>query len=523
MQIYYATHLPLPSRGGGQELDTTIAALGRWIRRRFGVELRPLAEGHATGRGASVYWTMLSGTAGGLFGVWTDQPDTNDDAWRWRTYVDVGVQDQQAWFRVRVHLYSNMEGLLANPRVLAGRPGVVRELVDELEIELDGLRLGRHMHVDATNVGHYLALLENRDRRLPVVALSLSEDGETFVDAEETADKLLGLAHVAVVDDAAAWTVTEAIGKALSCYRGSVRIYWPRMKSTDDPLYHRLFAAGALDFLGRAGLQQEIFLTLGRLSGLTVDEPSLRKALLLEAREAALEKSVDDRAAALARITDAADEGAVPADEFAQFAAAYDELDAKYAMLDLDAVEVQREVERVRRERDDARAGLVELSRSLAKNGDEGTSDTATPPDTVLEAVQQAQLRARHSVILDEALESASESQYGDASRVLEDLQLIEQIARDWANGELAEGPHLAFRQRCSAYRDGIGKKAGTKYGSDYRRAWKNESIILGPHIARGVGPILKILRIYMYFDTDSKQIVIGHIGRKLRDDSNRN
>ncbi len=526
MQTYYATHLPLPGSNNGQELDVAVAALARWVRRRFEVTLRPLAEGHAVGKGASVNWSLISGEAGGLFGLWVDQPDTTESGWRWRTYADVGIEDRHAWFRVRVHLYSNAEGLLTTPQVLAGRPGVVRQLVDELDIELDGQPLGAPLNVGVNNVGHYLALLEAEDRRLPVVTISRDSAGETFIDPEGTADKLLGLAHVATLDDPASRIVTDAIGKSLSCYLGAVRIYWPRMKATDDPFHHRLFIGGALDFLGPAGLQRELFLTLGRLAGLTIDEPALRRNLVLETRTQALEKSVEIRAAALARMAQTArDKGSVSADEFAQFAAEYDELDAKYTTLDLDSLEVQREVERVRRERDDARSNLIELSRSFAQ-GSPDHSQVTTPevdPSTVLEAVERAQRNAKHSIFLEEALSSAADSRFGDASRVLEDLHLIEEIAHDWATGELAGGPHLAFKQRCSAYRDGIGQTASTKYKTDYQRNWQGRPLMLGPHVARGIGPVATILRIYMCFDTDTKSIIIGHVGRKLRDDSNKN
>jgi len=526
MQTYYATHLPLPRQQSGQELNVAVDALARWAHRRFGVTVRPLAKGEATGRDASVYWSMLTGQAGGLFGMWVDQPDTTDPGWRWRTYADIGVERDRAWFRVRVHLYSRTEGLLTNPRVVAGRPGVVRRLVDELNIELDGRVLGHPLDVTADSVGHYLAFLEDKGRQLPIVAISRDEGGATFIDPEDTSDKLLGLAHVAVVDDAASWLVTEAIGKSLSCYRGAVRIYWPQFGLSDDPFHHRLFVGGGLDFLGPIGLQQELFLVLGRLAGLTIDEPDLRRTLVLEARTDALAKSIETRAAALAKVNEAAhSKGSVSAAEFAEFAAEYDELDRRYASLDLDVVELQHEIERVRKERDDARTNLVELSRSFQKSRDDDSpaAKPVSPPSTVREAVERAKQEAKRTVFLDEALTSAQESRYGDPGRVLDDLRLIDDIAQDWAAGELSEGPHMAFKKRCSAYRDGIGQIASTKYASDYERQFEGQSFMLQPHIARGIGAVTAILRVYMHFDTERKRIIVGHVGRKLRDESNKN
>ncbi|MGO2941279.1 MAG: hypothetical protein ACTIDO_03160, partial [Brevibacterium aurantiacum] len=227
----------------------------------------------------------------------------------------------------------------------------------------------------------------------------------------------------------------------------------------------------------------------------------------------------------LIRLLTSVDQGSVSAEEFAEFAAEYDELDRRYASLDLDAVELQHEIERVRKERDDARTDLVELSRSFQKsrNDESPATKPVSAPSTVREAVERAKMEAKRTVFLDEALTSAQESRYGDPGRVFDDLHLIDAIAQDWAAGELSEGPHMAFKRRCSAYRDGIGQLASTKYASDYERQFEDQNFLLEPHIARGIGSVTAILRIYMYFDTERKRIIVGHVGRKLRDESNRN
>ncbi len=526
MQIVYATHLPLPNLTNGSQLDAAIAALRSWTHRRFGSTLEPFSGGQADVGGVRITWDLMTGEAGGLFGVWIDQSDSYANLWRWCTYADIGVEHGQAWFRVRVQLYTQEEGLLTTPQVLSGRPGVVREIVDTFDIELDGRPLGRLAKVTGASADEYLRFLEDANRRLPVVAISADPKNDTFLDPTRVADRLLGLAHVAVLDRDAAWDITNTIGRQLSVYQGAVRIYWPGFTTADEPRRHRLYLDGALDFLGTEGLQQELFDVLGRLAGLSLDEPGLRRALTLERRRCQMEQRVEERAASLARVANAAaTAGSVSAAEFAEFAKEYEELEEAATTYEQDALEAQRENNQLRSERDAAREQVIELSRAFADQAGSAPVIAAAerPARTVAEAVERARTEAQHVVYLPEALRSASESEYEDPTRLLEDLRLIEEIAQDWALGELAQGPHNAFKQRSSAYRPGISQTAKTTYKSDYERSREGRTFLLGPHLRRGIGPVSAIMRIYMYFDTRSIKIIIGHVGRKLRDDGNRN
>lgn len=527
MQTIYATHLPLPTMAEGEELNAAIRGLSTWVHRRFDVGLAPLTGGTATTEQANVNWSLLNGDAGGLFGVWVDQPDPRLATWRWRTYIDLGVENREAWFRVRVNLYTTQEGVLTLPDVAAGRPGVVRELVDSLYIEQDGRKLGSVIDVAQAGIEDFLTFVESPDRQLPVVAISSGDGEEVVIDPVRAADRLLGLAHVAVLDFDAAWALTNAFGKRLSCFGGAVRVYWPAFSPKDDPYRHRLYVGGALTFHGPEGLLREIFDLLGRLAGLGIDEPKLRRTLILERRKAEIDRQAEERATAMARAAEVVkDSDYISATEFTEFARQYDELSEDIKKLRFDALGVEHELDRVRAERDEARRQIVELSRNYPPGATVATAivdvDEASPR-SVLEAVERARSEARATVYLDEAFESAGASEYGDPQRVFDDLRLIDEVARDWAAGDLAAGPTVALTQRSSAFRRDISQTAKTTYGTDYERVWNDETVMLGPHLRRGVGSVASILRIYMYMDTSQHKIVIGHVGRKLRDDSNRN
>lgn len=531
MQTIYAAHLPLPAALGADALDRAVDAVAGWLRDRFSVSPAPLTGGSVRREGVSVEWGSLFGDAGGLVGIEVDQPDPADPTWRWRTHIDIGVEHGAAWLRTRVALFSPIEGLVTRPKVAPYRPPVVRRVVDRLDVRIDGRRIGQPWLLSVADVPAYVAFLTDPDRRLPVLAISHDGDGEPFLDRARAADRLLGLAHVVEIDLQSSYGVTDAIGKTLSCYSGAVRVYWPGFAVGDDPYFHRAYVGGSLAYLGREGMGAELFDTLGRLSALSISEPDLRRRLRREKRARETAARAAEAAAMRSRLAviEASVQSGVDHQTWESLASDYARSQARIDSLEEDLLDAQLEIEVLREERDRAEAQArslnVALTWSPARTAaaqrpgqtDPPTKDEPTP-STVLEAVEIAKQRCAHLVFLDEALSSAADSQYADPERVLANLVLMEGIADDWNAGELTAGPHEAFEQRCSGYRPGITATAASLYPEDYQREYLDEIVTLGPHIARGTGTVRAILRIYWFVDDERKRIVIGHVGRKLRD-----
>lgn len=521
--------MPLPASTGEHSLDSAVEAVTQWARRRFGVITKPLSAGHARHRDASIEWSTLIGEEAGLFGLWVDQPDRGDRKWRWRTYVDVGVENGAAWVRVRVHLYSTIEGLITLPSVDAGRPGIVRDLVRDLGLTADGLPMGSPLRCTTESLSDLTQLLLMPGRRLPIVVLSHDNHDAAFFEPDYLADRLLGLAHVAEIDRGLAPLLEEQLGQPLSVYGGAIRIYWPGFRTSDDPHRHRLLASGALAFLGQEGVEAELFGIIGRLAGLSMDEPQLRRRLKAEIRSREVTQSIEERARVLTRLNPPASPDTIAPADYAELFEEFERLDELVTGLQEDALARDDELEILEFERDDAREQQVSLLEewrlSQAASGepldDEEDIEAAS---SVLEAVQRAATESTACLYLEEAFTSAAASGYPHPARVLEDLRLIDEIAAQWKAGALPNGPHAAFKEQASIYREGIGQTAETRYRADYERVDDNgEPILLAPHIRRGVGAVARILRIYMHFDTKAQRIVIGHVGRKLRDASNRN
>jgi hypothetical protein len=507
VQTIYAAHLPLPAELGADALDRAVDAVAGWLKDRFDVAPTPLSGGSVRRSDISVEWVSLFGDAGGLVGLEVDQPDPGDPIWRWRTHIDIGVEDGAAWLRVRVALFSPIEGLVTRPKVVPHRPPVVRRVVDRLDVRVDGRRIGRPWMMTVADVPAYVAFLSSPERRLPVLAISHDADGEPFLDRARAADRLLGLAHVVEIDLQSSYAVTDAIGKTLSCYSGAVRVYWPGFAIGDDPYFHRAYVGGSLAYLGREGMGAELFDTLGRLSALSISEPDLRRRLRREQRardSAARAAEAPAMRSKLAAIEASAGEGGVDHQTWEALAADYALSQARIDKLEEDLFEAEMEIEVLREERDRAEAQASSLNLALSYS-----PGRVVPTAGGAEKVEVAEVPVPTG---------AAESQYADPERVLANLLLMEQIAEDWNTGELTDGPHEAFQQRCSGYRGGITRAAETAYPEDYQREYEGEPITLGPHIARGTGPATAVLRIYWYVDVQRRRIVIGHVGRKLRE-----
>lgn len=150
-----------------------------------------------------------------------------------------------------------------------------------------------------------------------------------------------------------------------------------------------------------------------------------------------------------------------------------------------------------------------------------GRTDNGQAPATVAEAVVAAEDSCAHLVFLPEAHASASASSYPDAGRVLSDLRALDRLASAWAAGSLGADPRtVAPAFGLSGYRAGISWTAATRYTADYTRRYEGREIVLGPHLARGVGPANQIMRIYWWVDREAGRFVIGHVGAHLRDAS---
>jgi len=138
---------------------------------------------------------------------------------------------------------------------------------------------------------------------------------------------------------------------------------------------------------------------------------------------------------------------------------------------------------------------------------------------TVREAVESAQARSQHLVFLDEALQSADASPFVRPQDLYEALLVLDRVAAAYRRDELGAGFEAAFgKAGLTRFASDISETAKNSYGSDYTVRYGDRHVLLGPHLRFGHGPPHSCARIYWYVDQDQRLLVVGHVGRHLRD-----
>ena len=522
MQDLYMVTLPLALNQGHQDLDAAAAAaddaLQSWLRDRVGIENPQVPESTSPDGTARSRRRVLQVENRSLIRYDVQHPDRRQTRWGWRVGAWVGRDHTMTWMRCRLGVVA-LTGQVVEPELPAGRPGFVAQLLREHDVQTDGRRLGTPSLVTSGDVGALVELLTDPDRRLPVVVIAPAAHGRPAVDPARLSDKLGGLAHVVhLAARTTTFLLSDVLGVERSTFNGAVRLYWPGFSRRSAPRRHPVWLGDRVEALGFTDLSQQLFQRIGSVSSLSLAVPDLERELRRE-QAVATQQLVRQRLAEAARqrSTSVVDDPAWR-QEYERAAAAEQELGHQLEDSQFRVLELEEELEAVRQ-------AFAQVAKADAATGDvtEAADNTEVlPPQTVVEAVTRAQAACQYLVILPEALRSASASQYKKPVQVLEDLLALDRLAGDWQRGVLTSDFKTAFHEAgLTGYRGGVSDTARQKYEADYRRRYGDQTILLGPHLRRGVGAVSEILRIYWHADDDERVFVVGHVGEKLRDDSN--
>lgn len=111
-------------------------------------------------------------------------------------------------------------------------------------------------YVEGFDAGEGLvAELKDPERTVPIIVVSDAEGVSLPEIHKHLSRDMAGIARVVCVDIDACWALTDGLGQALSCYDGSVRLYWPKLSLKDDPFRHPLWTRARLT---SGTLQQEV-------------------------------------------------------------------------------------------------------------------------------------------------------------------------------------------------------------------------------------------------------------------------
>ena len=194
-----------------------------------------------------------------------------------------------------------------------------------------------------------------------------------------------------------------------------------------------------------------------------------------------------------------------------QLESTVDELQAAMADADRIIAEQRAELEKIGAVRD------VLIQRNVALEIQAGGSPQLPVVSSMREAIRLAREHCEFLRFHKRAVETGEALQGPEPMAVLETLVRLDKVARKWMAGDInGTSIKLACRQEGLDFVPDVSVTAEQKYDADYLIDWRGRTVLAGAHVRRGRKTHL--LRIYMYLDDETQEIVVAHIGRHLRD-----
>jgi len=445
---------------------------------------------------ASIY----NSSNGAAFTLHWKFPDNNDRSLLWSNEVRAGCFEERCSVE---HLISveSLEYKVAPVRLNVGSPRVIRDFCSERIVRIGAMQVKATPYpLPPDDVSTFIDLLASDERKIPIVFLAPYANGDVnSITASSLARNLAGVAIVVNVDETAAtWSIAEEIGRALSCFNGAVRIYWPGFRRNDDPRSHRLVLGSQIEQLGTATAIRSIQDTIFEVAAFRF-APDHRISDLIRAVEA------EERQRRLQMQKASSEES------WAGYAI---ELDRKLA-------EANENIQSLETENENLKANQkILFSGSQASHASEATS--AVDFASVRDAVERAKALCARIFILPTALASSESSPFRRPNEIFEALRDLDEVAKDWSalkdkrgnGGDLLS--HLKSRgwgKRCSMH---ISDTTKGRDGRHYEFEYAGRRQLFEPHITIGAGDAASCASIHFILDPQVGKIVVGHIGRHL-------
>jgi hypothetical protein len=506
MRRIYTCLLELADAGSGSP-RVARALTKRWVGRGYGGWPEHAPAQWSPEPGVTVRWRLLESPrddAEAFELVWT-RPHADDPTLWHRTTVQITTSDGNGRVLVLGQLESADPKVRAAPAQRVRRPALVPELVGEVACVDGGWRVGAHPQpIDASRAADLDAFVRG-DRRLPVVLVAPDEHGTVRADAPRFADDLVGLAHVVVLANVAALDALDAeLGTGRGAPIGGVRLLWPSWRSSDPSTHHPVWRVEEV-----AGFDGPRPRVAGTLADLVLAAATLRvEGDPLVERLARNQETIvlHERRGELEELRTAVQEDRAAAEELIA------EYQTELSRADQQVYALEADLERERELRTRFEHGYL----TLATGGAELPAPASVQSNGNLgEVVRRARETRTHLVILPEAERSAAEWRFDRADLVELDLARLDTVAASWAAGALRGDFSAACRELGLDWVRDVSLSAKQKYAEDYRRSYKGRPIMLGPHFRRDGR---QLVRVYCYLDEQDRRVVVGHVGRHLRD-----
>ncbi len=194
-----------------------------------------------------------------------------------------------------------------------------------------------------------------------------------------------------------------------------------------------------------------------------------------------------------------------------QLQASIDELEAALADADRRVAEQRAQLEKKGGQLDEL------ILRNVSLEMQAGNTANTRAVASMTEALRLAQEHCPFLIFHERAIESGEGLEGPEPVSVLQDLVRLNEVARAWMSGEITgTSIKLACRQMGLDFAPDISATARQKYEEDYLIDWRGKIVRAEAHLRRGRKAHL--VRIHLYFDNETQQVVVAYVGRHLRD-----
>jgi hypothetical protein len=386
-------------------------------------------------------------------------------------------------------------------------PHVVRSIVDaydDWQVGESPIRTKPFVFTGADGAQRLDGVIWHPKRNLPVLAVSTYEGQElTDTFTHDLASDLVGVALVGTVDAEASWTLTTRRGKEWSCFNGAIRLYWPGVAPTSNPMAHPLWMR--LSLMSQAVTPQDAASRFRRqmrrqllgLSAFSVPEPGYFGAV---------------RAAYSRREAEKVQSALRDSSSWEELAEVYSKDNEKLLL------QATSYIERIR----DLETEVANLQLSLQwtpERAPDIAPDAALPPSTVEEAVDAARDRFGDRLVFGEDVADGIRTVAPDAGppdKVLGYLEHLAAMADLRRSKGLGDAP-IKWLQKRGVNASGESETVRNSATEMGKRTWRdgNSQRVFNLHLKPNdaVHPD-RCVRIYFEYDETRRTIVVGWVGR---------
>lgn len=519
---YFASFCLGDPESGPPSFNEVVGQVRAWaLQSRSGIDSDKLAkvdfgasDDHVAGAGRLQVRRSSDGDAD-LLALRLSHPDSDEPALLWESELILAHEHRANQLRVAARTSCGHVGDYVAPIALPApsRPRVVKELVQKFGAFEGQTRL-TSVAIPVTPGDfekHFIAVLENPERAVPLVVVSTRGSGRPAVDPRKVADQLVGLAVVCAFESKfVSFRLTDALGEEWTVRDGAVRIYWPKLRPTQLPTEHpTLFFRGDTE----GGQHQKSAAT--RLLELVSRAATLRAAPGL-ARWSEIERRVN-----AARLKEARDRGdqlefmKLLEEEVTALSRSKGQLEQQVSSLDSQLHAALEDADKYKGESAYWRGEYLKVQKAHAE--DPQPQPEAEPLESVSAALERAEQTYQERLAIRLNSASDKDSPFQDAPSLYKALVFLATKYVDAKQGTRPCPDLDAECRKMSGFQYKSGQSAVTvgRNRSDYETTWKGEKIPVEEHLSRGTDRDPRhTIRVGFYFDRKDGRVVIGYVGQ---------